>query len=282
MTDQLNNDLKLISQGIYGFCFKLIFVKNTDNDKRFAGAEAKVYSCLFLNQECIVKERFVKAYRHPQLDARISAQRTLYEARILTRCRKFGIHTPTVYHVDTIGNRIFMEHVRAPTLNAFISNICSTSTTTLMECDNTNNNNDDNDDDNNNDDENLRLLRRVAALFGDIVARLHNNQVIHGDLTTSNVLIQTTKINDENGHQSNDYKLVMIDFGLGYVSTLIEDKAVDLYVMSRAIASTHAVHETLLVDAFFTAYKASAENADQIYARYEDVSLRGRKKVAFG
>ena len=45
----------------------------------------------------------------------------------------------------------------------------------------------------------------------------------------------------------------MIDFGLSYVSTLAEDKAVDLYVLERAFASTHPDSEPLFTSVL-TAY----------------------------
>lgn len=38
---------------------------------------------------------------------------------------------------------------------------------------------------------------------------------------------------------------VLIDFGLAYTSSLTEDKAVDLYVLERAFASTHPESEPL-------------------------------------
>jgi tRNA A-37 threonylcarbamoyl transferase component Bud32 len=48
---------------------------------------------------------------------------------------------------------------------------------------------------------------------------------------------------------------VLIDFGLSYVSTLVEDKAVDLYVLERAFASTHPDSEPLFTSVL-TAYAA--------------------------
>jgi TP53 regulating kinase-like protein len=46
---------------------------------------------------------------------------------------------------------------------------------------------------------------------------------------------------------------VLIDFGLSFQSSLVEDKAVDLYVLERAFASTHPASEplfALVVDAY--------------------------------
>ena len=62
---------------------------------------------------------------------------------------------------------------------------------------------------------------------------MHAIDVIHGDLTTSNMLLRSTS----------PPSIVLIDFGLSYVSSLVEDKAVDLYVLERALASTHPEEE---------------------------------------
>lgn len=165
-----------------------------------------------------------------------------------------------------------MEKIEAPSLNQFITELTSTNSTQSSTTTTTTKTTIENNSSLNN--EKKQILIQVAGLFGSIVAQLHNSCIIHGDLTTSNVLIET-KNNDE---KKNDFSLIMIDFGIGCVSTMIEDKAVDLYVMSRAIASTHAALENLLVDAFFVQYKKEAQNAKEIVARYEEVTLRGRKK----
>lgn len=69
----------------------------------------------------------------------------------------------------------------------------------------------------------------LARLIGESIARMHEADVVHGDLTTSNMLIRCT-----------DGRIVLIDFGLGSMKPTAEDKAVDLYVLERAFASTHA------------------------------------------
>lgn len=66
------------------------------------------------------------------------------------------------------------------------------------------------------------MVFRVHDL-GDFI---DNSGVIHGDLTTSNMIYK-------------DDQIYLIDFGLSYVKTSIEDRAVDLYVLERAFISTH-------------------------------------------
>lgn len=41
------------------------------------------------------------------------------------------------------------------------------------------------------------LLEYIGRELGAIVARLHSNHIIHGDLTTSNILLETEKSSNE-------------------------------------------------------------------------------------
>ncbi|KAJ3410943.1 TP53 regulating kinase [Chytridiales sp. JEL 0842] len=98
----------------------------------------------------------------------------------------------------------------------------------------------------------------IAKRMGKSVAMLHNLDIIHGDLTTSNMMLR-------NGSGS----LVLIDFGLSYISTLLEDKAVDLYVLEKAMLSTHT-NSQVLFDAFLETYLDIATNAAQIKKKLDE------------
>lgn len=212
------------------------------------GAEAHVYATTFCGRACVLKRRVRKAYRHPTLDAQLQTSRTLLEARLLTKCRRVGVAAPTVYHVDVATGSIYMERVVGLTLKQFVGSAAILTPE----------------------------LHAAAAALGRGVAALHNADVIHGDLTSSNVLVRP--------HEAGvaDVPLTFIDFGLGYSSAMTEDKAVDLYVLERALVSTHAQLEPALFDAFRAAYAAASADAKAILAKYEQVKLRGRKKVCFG
>jgi TP53 regulating kinase-like protein len=119
-------------------------------------------------------------------------------------------------------------------------------------------------------------VRDAASALGRGVAALHNADIIHGDLTSSNCLVRSLPLAD------GSLALTFIDFGLGYSSAMVEDKAVDLYVLERALVSTHAHLEPLLFDAFVAAYAALARDSRVILAKFAKVKLRGRKKIAFG
>jgi len=121
----------------------------------------------------------------------------------------------------------------------------------------------------------------VMHQMGVEIAKMHLADVIHGDLTTSNMMLRplepTTSPN-----QSSSSELVLIDFGLSFVSNLIEDKAVDLYVLERAFASTHPDAEPLF-DAVLKAYGNQSGKAwGPVHKRLESVRLRGRKRSMVG
>jgi TP53 regulating kinase-like protein len=80
------------------------------------GAEARLFACLFLGAPCVLKERFAKAYRQPQLDARITRERNAAEARCLARCRRAGVDAPAVLFADARRARLFLERVDGPTV----------------------------------------------------------------------------------------------------------------------------------------------------------------------
>jgi TP53 regulating kinase and related kinases len=84
----------------------------------------------------------------------------------------------------------------------------------------------------------IELVKRVMRLIGTSVGGLHASGVVHGDLTTSNLILR------DKGRGEMD--VVVIDFGLGSVSASEEDMAVDLYVLERAFASTHPRSEGLV------------------------------------
>lgn len=101
-----------------------------------------------------------------------------------------------------------------------------------------------------------KLIEKLSTLMGENIARLHNSDIIHGDLTTSNMLLRVNMnddiTNDVNSGLNtiisrNDFDyFYLIDFGLSYVSTMIEDKAVDLYVLKRAIISANPKSEEIV------------------------------------
>ncbi|XP_026761114.1 EKC/KEOPS complex subunit TP53RK [Galleria mellonella] len=230
------------------------------------GAEAKLYVCKYLGQPTLIKERFQKNYRHPDLDATITKERIKNEARSIVRCKTAGVKTPSLYLVDFQRRRIYMQHFEnSITVKDFIINVV-------------------NSDQNSNA---ASTLEAVATMIGHTVRKLHENNIIHGDLTTSNMLLIERTPNDTDNVskwlQKDNLELVMIDFGLSYVDSSTEDMGVDLYVLERAIISTHNDFPSLfnkILDAYMNYNKHN--NIKEIINKFEEVRARGRKRTMVG
>ncbi|XP_049636474.1 EKC/KEOPS complex subunit TP53RK [Suncus etruscus] len=212
------------------------------------GAEARVFRGRFLGRAAMVKHRFPKGYRHPDLEARLSRRRTVQEARALLRCRRAGISAPTVFFVDYASNCLYMEEIEdSMTVRDYIQSIMETEKTP-------------------------QSLFALAQTIGQVLARMHDEDLIHGDLTTSNMLLK---------QPLDQLKITLIDFGLSFVSALPEDKGVDLYVLEKAFLSTHPNTETVF-KAILKSYSAASKKANPVLKKLDEVRLRGRKRSMVG
>ncbi len=207
------------------------------------GAEARVYKTEFFGKPSILKERFVKSYRVASLDQKLTQRRMSQEARSIARCRKHGIRAPAIYQLDFKRREICMEEIEGESLRDHIQNLYPV--------------------------KDIEELISIGREVGTILARMHNCDVIHGDLTTSNI------ISGPNG------QLTLIDFGLSCVSALVEDKGVDLYVLERAFLSSHPNTEDVF-DELLQSYKKSANESKAIVAKLNEVRSRGRKRTMVG
>ncbi len=207
----------------------------TKREEIAQGAEGVVYRCDFLGRAAIEKVRYPKSYRHPVLDARLTSRRLAQEARALLRLRKSGIRVPAVYYAG--DGHLVMQDMQAPSLRAHLETSGDHS------------------------------AAMIAA--GVAVARMHLANVVHGDLTTSNLLV------------CDDSSICVIDFGLSSTSSTDEDLAVDLYVLERAILSTRPCEADALNKTFLDAYKETLDRPS-VLRRLEDVRARGRKRDMTG
>ena len=215
------------------------------------GAEAKLHVGSFLGQKAIAKERFPKKYRHPSLDQQLTKKRLKAELKLLIRCKKLGIRTPTIFFADADKSLFIMEYLSEAVTSRDLINAVRASE---AEAD-------------------CNRLTDVLKKMGETVAKLHNDGVIHGDLTTSNILVDAGR----------EDELVMIDFGLGFSEGTAEDKGVDLYVLERAFHSTHPNMEAdfaVLLDG----YRSTLNKGDKkvVVAKYEEIRMRGRKRTMVG
>jgi TP53 regulating kinase-like protein len=100
-------------------------------------------------------------------------------------------------------------------------------------------------------------------MIGKSIAKLHNNNLIHGDITTSNMILQDDKIH-------------FIDFGLGSKNGEIETKGVDLHVLMEAFESTHSQHPNCFTYVLEGYQKELTENAHAVIKKIQDIVKRGR------
>ena len=187
--------------------------------------------------------------RHPTLDAQLTKDRHKSEARSLLKCKQIGVSAPTMYLCDSVTSTIVMENISTGvTAKQYID-------TRLGQ-------------------ENCREeLVSLAKLIGQTVAKMHSSGLIHGDITSSNILVNT---------KNSETSLVMIDFGLSFQEGSAEDKGVDLYVLERALLSTHPNTEWLFREICDSYKKASGAQAGEIVKKFEDIRMRGRKRTMVG
>ena len=190
------------------------------------GAEANI----LLEKNKITKLRIKKSYRLPILDEKIRKNRTKKEAKLLQKASKL-IPIPNIISTNN-KDQIEMEFIKGDKLS---KNLDSLSNSTS-----------------------------VCVQIGKNIAKLHDNSIIHGDLTTSNMLLLKNK-------------LYFIDFGLGFTSDRIEDKAVDLHLIRQALEAKHFLNYEKFFKAILEGYKIS-ENFKKTISQLKKVESRGRYK----
>ena len=197
------------------------------------GAEAVIIQ----NKSKIIKDRIAKPYRLPILDEKLRKQRTKKESRLIEKASKI-IPVPKLMKTDEKNKKIEMEFISGLKLS-----------------------------------ENLDSLPNsieICKTIGNNIAKLHDAGIIHGDLTTSNMIYVKQPNN----------KVFFIDFGLGFESSKIEDKAVDLHLIKQALEAKHFNNYKKFFEAVKEGYKIS-KHAKETFKRLEKVEKRGRYKQTY-
>jgi len=176
-----------------------------------------------LNQGEAIKCRSRKRYRVPVLDHRLLTERTRAEAKLIVQARSAGVPTPVIR--DITRDTIVMEEIRGRQLKEV-------------------------------------LTRENLAQAGEAVGRLHTAGIVHGDLTTSNLIIR-------------DRQCVLIDFGLAHATNEIESRGVDLHVLFQTLQSTTRDAAALRA-AFIGGYTTTFDRAAEVVGREEEIIQRGR------
>ncbi len=196
------------------------------------GAEARLDSGRWLGRDVVFKQRVIKSYRHPELDESLQNARIRNEARLMFEARRAGIPVPVIYSVDLGRNRIIMEEVSGPRAKDALQSAP--------------------------DDE----AGRICDAIGEVCGKLHASDIVHGDLTTSNMLVDGDRI-------------VLIDFSLGQRSAELEDKGVDMHLLEEAFHSAHHDRQELharVLESYCRAYAG----ANDVLRKVKEIEKRGR------
>ncbi len=194
------------------------------------GAEAK----LFLDNGQILKQRFPKSYRIKEIDDRLRGSRTRREAKVLDKLKTIGFPAPKLLKNDEKEN-LLIEKIEGKLIKDVLEK---------------------------------SGFKKLSSEIGKKIAILHNNSMIHGDLTTSNMI--------------SGKEIYFIDFGLSFFSDKAEDKAVDLHLLKEALESKHyRIWETAFKEVL-EAYRKEAKNSHETLKRLEAVEKRGRYRAKKG
>ena len=188
------------------------------------GAEAK----LFFEDGKILKNRFPKSYRIREIDERLRGFRTRREAKILQKLEAINFPAPKLIKNDEKENLI-IEKIEGKLLKDILEKLD---------------------------------YKELCAEIGKKIAILHNNSIIHGDLTTSNMILNN--------------QIYFIDFGLSFFSEKAEDKAVDLHLLKEGLESKHYKIWEECFKCAIESYKKEAKNSNETLKRLEIVEKRGR------
>lgn len=222
------------------------------------GAEALLYKTVLLRPDlpCALKIRPSKAWRHPKLDRQLTRQRILAEARVLVKCLQKDVRVPAVLALDWEAGWIGLEWIDGISVKQAIRERDKSTSEGPEDG-----------------------LHALLLNIGRAVGKLHGAGIIHGDLTTSNMMLQMPSSLPAESRLSTP--IVLIDFGLATQSVQEEDRAVDLYVLERAFGSTHPKEEGLFGQVL-VGYAQAFKGAKATLRRLEDVRMRGRKKSMIG
>lgn len=200
------------------------------------GAEANLYLEEWHGRKVIIKKRNPKKYRVPLLDERIRTYRTVHEPQLMHEAKKAGVSTPTIFMVNLAEKSILMEYVEGKQVKQTLNQLSK--------------------------EERTKLCRHIGCLIG----RLHKNGIIHGDLTTSNMILTPNE------------KIFFVDFGLGEFSKELEARGVDLHLMKRTFQSTHYLYAEESFNAVLEGYTEvmGKDLTEKVLEKIREIELRGR------
>jgi len=199
------------------------------------GAEASLFLANWHGKRVVIKTRLVKEYRPAQLDKVIRDYRTVHEPQLMSEAKKVGVPTPIIFQVDVKNSTIVMEFVKGHQVKQLLGEFSA------------------------------EKRKDVFLRVGELIGKLHLSGVIHGDLTTSNIILTA------------EDKIFLVDFGLGEKNVELEAKGVDLHLMKRALQSTHFQFADECFAAIAKGYSSVlGEQAKDVLDKVKEIERRGR------
>ncbi|BFI73712.1 O-sialoglycoprotein endopeptidase [Nanoarchaeota archaeon] len=178
----------------------------------------------------VLKYRYKKKYRNEIIDKEFRKYRTRIERKILERLYNL-INIPKLLYYNEDNGIIIMEYIEGYKLSEYLEKL---------------------------------NYEEILYNIGKYIGIMHKNKIVHGDLTTGNIIY--------NGN------IYFIDFGLSFFSNRIEDYAVDLHLFKETFESNH----WRISDKFniiLEGYKEGfPEKYNEILHRLKVVESRGRYK----
>ncbi|RLE70904.1 MAG: Kae1-associated kinase Bud32 [Thermoprotei archaeon] len=200
------------------------------------GAEAVLARCYWRGFEAVAKYRLPKPYRDGLLDKLLRSRRTVLEAKLLVESKRVGVPTPSLLYVNPDLHILLTDFIPGVKLRDVLTKL----------------------------QEPKDIFRRIGVYAG----LLHERGIVHGDLTTSNMLVVGSRI-------------FVIDFGLGDFSNELEQHGVDVHLMLRSLESTHPSLVQPLYAAFLEGY-AEVRGEDMrraVEVKVKEIRRRGRYVV---
>jgi TP53 regulating kinase-like protein len=200
------------------------------------GAEASLFLKSWHGRRVIVKARFPKWYRPAELDAKIRGYRTAHEPQLMHEAKKAGLPTPTIFLVDLKDTSITMEFVEGKQVKQVLPRVSR------------------------------KEQQELCVKIGVLIGKMHRRGVVHGDLTTSNMIL------------TGEGKIFLVDFGLGEKNIEVEARGVDLHLMKRALQSTHYQFAEDCFKHVMKGYSSvlGVEDAEKVLEKIREIERRGR------
>ncbi len=200
------------------------------------GAEASLFLADWHERKVIIKVRIPKKYRPTELDEQIRSYRTIHEPQLIHEAKAAGVPTPLIYMVNVHDSSITMEYIQGHQIKQLLNTVSKAK------------------------------QHDLCVKMGESIAQLHSHGLIHGDLTTSNMILNP------------EGKIFFVDFGLGEKNIELEAKGVDLHLLKRALQSTHYLFWEECLKNVMSGYTnvIGVEAAEKVYEKIREIEKRGR------